>query len=58
VLADTAESAEEIDLERAKRAREDAAQRLKVSKHDDPEFEVQSMRIKRAAARIRVAGQK
>ena len=56
VLADTAESAEEIDAERARRASEDAQKRLKGLPDTDPEFELQQARLRRAAVRIHTAG--
>ncbi len=58
VLADTAEAQEEIDLERARRASEDALQRLASLSVGDPEHRVQRARVRRATARIRVATQR
>ncbi|HEY3447986.1 MAG TPA: F0F1 ATP synthase subunit epsilon [Myxococcales bacterium] len=55
VLAETAEAQEEIDLERAKRASEDALQRLASLTVTDPEHRLQRARVRRAAARIHVA---
>ena len=55
VLADTAEASEEIDLERARRASEDALQRLATLSQNDPEHHLQRSRVRRAAARIGVA---
>ena len=55
VLAETAEAQEEIDLDRAKRASEDAQKRLATMSADDPEHRVEQTRVRRAAARITVA---
>ena len=56
VLADTAEAAGDIDVERAKRAGEEALKRLGTLKETDPEFRNEAARIKRATARIKIAG--
>lgn len=55
VLADTAEAAEEIDVERARRASEDATERLASLRETDPGFSEQLWRVRRATARLRVA---
>ncbi len=56
VLADTAESASDIDVDRARRAFEDAQNRLlKLTEQDESHAE-EAARVKRATARIRVAG--
>lgn len=55
VLADTAEAQEEIDLDRAKRASEDALKRLSSLNEEDPEHRLQRARVRRATARMRVA---
>jgi F-type H+-transporting ATPase subunit epsilon len=55
VLADSAEAQEEIDLERAKRASEDALKRLASLNATDPEARLQRARVRRATARIQVA---
>ena len=55
VLADTAEAQEEIDLERAQRASEDALKRLATLNATDPEARLQRARVRRATARIQVA---
>ena len=55
VLADTAEAQEEIDLERARRASEDAQQRLASLNSSDPEARLQRARVRRATARVEVA---
>lgn len=54
VLADTAERLDEIDVERARRAFEDATVQLRRLREDDPEFALQSARVRRASARIGV----
>ncbi|MFN7133205.1 MAG: F0F1 ATP synthase subunit epsilon [Myxococcales bacterium] len=54
VLADTAEPAEEIDIERARRAGEDAMKRLAGLRDTDPAYPVEAARVKRAAARVSV----
>lgn len=55
VLAETAEAQEEIDLERARRASDDALQRLASLTANDPEHRTQRARVRRAMARIGVA---
>ena len=55
VLADTAEAQEEIDLERAQRASEDAMKRLASLNSSDPDYRAQRARVRRATARISVA---
>jgi F-type H+-transporting ATPase subunit epsilon len=55
VIADTAEAAEEIDLERARRASEDARALLESLSDTDPRFLEQQARVRRAAVRIGVA---
>jgi F-type H+-transporting ATPase subunit epsilon len=55
VLADTAEAQEEIDLERARRASEDALKRLASLSTADPEYRAQRARVRRATARVTVA---
>ena len=56
ILAETAEPAEEIDLDRAQRAREDARTQLE-SGPSEHESSVAQLRLKRADSRIRVRGQ-
>jgi F-type H+-transporting ATPase subunit epsilon len=58
VLADTAEAAEEIDLERARRAELDAQQRLTNLRETDPEFSSQLWRVRRATARVQIAAKR
>ena len=55
VLAETAEAQEEIDLERARRASEDATARLASLSVSDPEHRLQRARVRRATARVTVA---
>jgi len=56
VLADTAEAKDEIDLGRARRAYEDASDRLRSLTGEDGSYALEAARVKRAAARIAVAG--
>ncbi len=56
VLADTAETREEIDVERARKAFSDASERLRRMTEQDENHGVESARVRRAAARISVAG--
>ncbi len=56
VLADTAEAAPDIDVERAKRALTDAQDRLKKLTQDDRNHAEEEARVRRAAARLTVAG--
>ena len=56
VLADTAEAKDEIDLERARRAYQDASERLRSLTEQDGNYEMEAARVKRATARISVAG--
>jgi F-type H+-transporting ATPase subunit epsilon len=56
VLADTAEARDEIDLERARRAFQDATDRLRSLTEQDANHALEAARVKRAAARISVAG--
>jgi F-type H+-transporting ATPase subunit epsilon len=56
VLADTAEAAADIDVERAKRAFQDAQDRLLRLTEQDEHHPEESARVKRAAARLSVAG--
>jgi len=54
ILAQSAESPSEIDLERAERARERAEKRLQ-SQQDDIDFKRAELSLKRAMNRIRIA---
>ncbi len=56
VLADTAEEAAEIDVERARRAFAEATERLRSLTEQDEHHPVESARVRRAAARLHVAG--
>jgi F-type H+-transporting ATPase subunit epsilon len=56
VLADTAEAAAEIDVERARRAFEEAQNKLLALTEQDVHHGEESARVRRAAARLTVAG--
>jgi F-type H+-transporting ATPase subunit epsilon len=56
VLADTAEEAAEIDVERAERTFREATERLRSLTEQDEHHPVESARVRRAAARLHVAG--
>jgi len=56
VLADTAEEREEIDVDRAERAFREANERLRSMTEQDQGYPVESARVRRAAARLFVAG--
>jgi F-type H+-transporting ATPase subunit epsilon len=56
VLADTAEAAPDIDVDRAQRALAEAQERLKKLTVDDRNYAEESARVKRAVARLGVAG--
>jgi F-type H+-transporting ATPase subunit epsilon len=56
ILARTSEPAEEIDLERAERAREKAQQTLKVQEHAEQQLRKAEVHLKRAISRIQVHG--
>lgn len=56
VLADAAEYADEIDVERARSARERAEKRLAELSHEDKEFAAAEAALRRALARLQVAG--
>jgi len=55
ILADTAEPAEEIDIERAKSAKARAEERLRTLSKDDPAYPQAIEALERAKVRIRVA---
>jgi F-type H+-transporting ATPase subunit epsilon len=57
-LLDTAEFADEIDLERAKIAMEEAQDRLKELEMDTAEYRIHELALHRALARLQVAGRK
>jgi F-type H+-transporting ATPase subunit epsilon len=54
LIATTFEWAEEIDLERAKHAKEAAEARIAAAKNDDKELMLASAKLKRALVRINV----
>jgi F-type H+-transporting ATPase subunit epsilon len=56
ILADAAERREEIDVERAKRALAESTERLRSLTEQDPTHALEAARVRRAAARVRVAG--
>src|SRR5512133_2064712 len=56
VLADTAEAAADIDVARARKTFEEAQDRLLALTEQDEGYGAESARVKRAAARLRVAG--
>ncbi len=56
VLADTAESAADIDVERARRAFHDAQDRLFKLTEQDEHYGSEWARVRRATARLSVAG--
>jgi F-type H+-transporting ATPase subunit epsilon len=55
VLADTAEAAGDIDVERARRTFQEAQERLLKMTEQDENHPVESARVRRAAARLGVA---
>ncbi|MDD5342313.1 MAG: F0F1 ATP synthase subunit epsilon [Patescibacteria group bacterium] len=55
VLAETAERAEEIDIERAKEAHQKAEELLKTRRTDQKEFAAVMSKIEKELARLRVA---
>jgi F-type H+-transporting ATPase subunit epsilon len=57
VLADTAEAAGDIDVARARAAFQEAQERLLKLTEQDESHAVEAARVKRAAARLGVAGQ-
>jgi len=57
VLAETAEKATEIDLDRAELVRTDAEKILTAGK-EDPEYEKAKVRLEKAVIRVQVAGRK
>jgi F-type H+-transporting ATPase subunit epsilon len=56
VLADTAEAAGEIDVERAKKAFAESSERVRALTEQDQNYPVESARVRRATARLGVAG--
>ena len=57
VLVETAEKADQIDLERANRAKETAEQKMAKFAKEDPEFEKAKVALERAEMRLKIAGQ-
>ena len=55
VLADAAEYADEIDVERARRAKERAEETMEKLNRDDKEFPVAEAALRRALVRMQVA---
>jgi F-type H+-transporting ATPase subunit epsilon len=56
VLADTAEAQADIDVDRAQRALADAREKLKKLTVDDRNYAEEEARVRRATARLDVAG--
>src|SRR5512146_1528189 len=56
ILADTAEAREDIDVEAAKRDFAEANERLRSMTEQDANYRVESARVRRATARLTVAG--
>jgi F-type H+-transporting ATPase subunit epsilon len=56
VLADSAEEREEIDVARAEKAFREATERLRSLAEGDENYPDESARVRRAAARLQVAG--
>jgi len=56
VLADSAERREEIDVDRAERAFNEATERLRSMTEQDQNHALESARVRRATARLGVAG--
>jgi F-type H+-transporting ATPase subunit epsilon len=57
VLVETAERADQIDVDRAKRAKETAEQKLAKFAKEDPEYERAKIALERAETRLKIAGQ-
>src|SRR5919198_1917371 len=58
VLADTAEAKAEIDVEWAKKEFAEATERLRTMTEQDQGYPLESARVRRAAARLNVAGRR
>ncbi len=56
VLVETAERADQIDVDRAKRAKEAAEQKMAKYAKEDPEFEKAKIALERAETRLKIAG--
>jgi F-type H+-transporting ATPase subunit epsilon len=57
VLVETAERADQIDVDRAKRAKETSEQKMAKFAKEDPEFDKARIALERAELRIKIAGQ-
>jgi F-type H+-transporting ATPase subunit epsilon len=57
VLVETAERADQIDVERARRAKEAAEQKLAKFAKEDPEYDRAKIALERAEVRLKIAGQ-
>ena len=57
VLVETAERADQIDVDRARRAKEAAEQKLAKFTKEDPEYDRAKIALERAEARLKIAGQ-
>jgi F-type H+-transporting ATPase subunit epsilon len=57
VLVETAERADQIDVDRAKRAKETSEQKMAKFAKEDPEFEKAKIALERAELRIKISGQ-
>jgi F-type H+-transporting ATPase subunit epsilon len=55
ILADSAERAEEIDIERAEEARQRAAQTMAQKRQDDVDFARAEAALRRSVLRLKVA---
>ena len=56
VMATTFEWADEIDAERAQRARQEAEERLRALDRSDEQFRIAEAKLKRALTRLHVRG--
>jgi F-type H+-transporting ATPase subunit epsilon len=57
VLVETAERADQIDVDRARRAKESSEQKMAKFAKEDPEFEKAKIALERAETRLKIAGQ-
>ncbi len=57
VLVETAERADQIDVDRARRSKEASEQKMAKFAKEDPEFEKAKIALERAELRIKIAGQ-
>ena len=58
VIASTFEWSEDIDVDRALKAEEKARTRLENAKHNDYEYKLAEIKLKKSLARLRVSGKK